>query len=586
MLYLLSMYTSPVNSFNNKTAMSGRIVQFFTTFILILLLLVSAAYAQGPSAFFDPGASQAGGGGVLGGGLVPVEPTVDGGEVPIGATSQVVVRFRNEGSQPVQTTSIRLYPSSTISANISLDQCQEAALGPGAECAIALSIKGLQAGSWRVEMLVSHTGRTRLVSATITGTVAASAEGADQLSSDIESIPEEVDFESLSASQALIEPVILRNMTSVPINITDIYIDAPDNAGFTLKTECAELQPGQACIATVRWSPTLPGPVSGVLVAKHDGPSAVTSVPLMGEYTPEEMDEALIFPEAVPGRGLLVASQEEIDFGDEINRASTITVSLVNAGDTELTIRDIILAGQDNGLSISGAGCQPGQVLQPVEACPLTISWSPTSVGALLDDVQIVHSGARGVLVLPVRGEATAVVSRDQGTIMMSDMAPVSIGGTDITASANNADAATDNENGEGQGQGQGQGLSGFDPAAQNQRAADANRGRAANRGFMPAISNPASVLDGLKITSFSPTRAIVAGPGGSRIVFDSEDVVLGGVPWNVNFQRNGIEFTYQGQTVLLLFDRSLSSINRVGTQSDITSSGDTTETATDADDG
>lgn len=89
----------------------------------------------------------------------------------------------------------------------------------------------------------------------------------------------------------------------------------------------------------------------------------------------------------------------------------------------------------------------------------------------------------------------------------------------------------------------------------------------------MPAVSNPASVLDGLKITSFSPTRAIVAGPGGSRIVFDNEDVVLGGVPWEVNIQRNGIEFTNQGQTVLLLFDRSLSSINRVNTQSGSTSS-------------
>lgn len=354
------MYTSPFNFFNNKTAMSGRIVQLFTAFILLLLLLVSAAYAQGPSAFFDPGSQQSGGGGAAGG-LVPVEPNVDGGEVPIGATAQVVVRFRNEGSQPVQTTSIRLYPSSTISANISLDQCQEAALDPGAECAIALSVKGLQAGSWRVEMLVSHTGRTRLVSATITGTVAASGEGADRLSSDIESIPDEVDFESLSASQALVEPIILRNITSVPINITDIYIDASDNAGFTLKTECEALQPGQACIATVRWSPTLRGPVSGVLVARHDGPTAVTSVPLRGEYSPDDVDEALMFPSAVPGRGLLVASQTEIDFGDEIKKASTMTVSLVNAGDTELTIRDIIVAGQDNGLSIRGRGVRLGR---------------------------------------------------------------------------------------------------------------------------------------------------------------------------------------------------------------------------------
>ncbi|MAE52419.1 MAG: hypothetical protein CMH27_11470 [Micavibrio sp.] len=535
--------------------MPGRIVQLFTSLILILLLLVSAAYAQGPSAFFDPGAQQSGGGSP-GGGLVPVEPNVDGGAVPIGATAQVVVRFRNDGATPVQTTSIRLYPSSTVSATISLDQCQEAALSPGAECAIALSVKGLQAGAWRVEMLVSHTGRTRLVSSTLTGTVEASGEGTEKLSSDVEAIPDEVDFESLTASQTLVEPVILRNITSIPINISDIYIDASDNAGFSLKTECESLQPGQACIATVRWSPKLRGPVSGVLVVKHDGPTALSSVPLKGAYDPETVNQAETFPEAVPGKGLLVASQTEIDFGNEIEKASTITVSLVNAGDSDLTLRTIDVAGKDNGLTIRGTGCQPGQVLEPIEACPLTVSWSPTYVGTLLDDIQIVHDGARGVLVLPVRGEAEGVVSQDQGAIMLSNVSagPAVIGRQDITdlETEEDVEAALDI------------------PAPQ--KPASAQSGGQA-RGFVPQVSNPASVLDGLKITSFSPTRAIVAGPGGSRIVFDNEAVVLGGIEWDVHIQRNGIEFTSQGQTVLLLFDRSLSSVNRVNSQSSNASS-------------
>jgi hypothetical protein len=81
-------------------------------------------------------------------------------------------------------------------------------------------------------------------------------------------------------------------------------------------------------------------------------------------------------------------------------------------------------------------------------------------------------------------------------------------------------------------------------------------------------------VLDGYKITSFSPTRAIINGPGGSRIVFDNEEIVLGGVPWFVAIQKNGIEFLHQGQRILLLFDRSLSSINRVSSSSSSGSAG------------
>lgn len=517
--------------------------------VLFMLFFIGAGYAwaQGPAAFGDPGSRQTSTGGA--GGLVPVEPSVDGGTVPIGATAQVVVRFRNEGSQPVETGLIRLYPSSTVSATISLNQCQEAPLTAGAECAIALSVKGLQAGAWRVEMLMSHNGRTRLVSATLSGTVEATGEGADTLTSDIEAIPNEIDFETLSSSQTLIEPIILRNITSIPLEISEMYIDASDNSGYTLKTECEKLEPGQACIATVKWSPRLRGPASGVLVIKHNGPTALTSVPLSGEYTPDSVNQAEVFPEAVPGKGLLVSSQTEVDFGTDIETASTITVSLVNAGDADLTLKDIVVSGADSGLSFKNSGCTPGQVLEPIEACPLTISWSPTRVGAILDDVQVIHNGARGILVLPVRGEATGTVSQDQGAILLSDNATLTV--QPMSQVEDIEDALNQDQN------------------VQRASAARGNRDRVNNpAGFIPAVANPSGVLDGLKITSFSPTRAIVAGPGGSRIVFDNEDIVLGGVPWGVNIQRNGIEFSHQGQTVLLLFDRSLSSINRTRAKS------------------
>ena len=523
------------------------------------MLVSGGAYAQGPAAFSDPGTASSGGGGGAGV-FAPVEAEVDGGQIPIGATAQVVVRFRNDGSQPIQTGLIRLYPSSTVSATISLNQCEaDGPITPGAECAIALSVKGLQAGPWRVEMLMSHSGRSRLVTATLSGSVETTGEGSDKLTSDVEAIPDEVDFGSLNASQRLYEPVILRNITSNPIKISDIYIDSSEQAGYDLKTECDTLGPGQACIATVSWSPKLRGPTSAVLVVKHDGPTALSSVILRGEYDPDTVDEAEVFPQAVPGRGLLVASQTEIDFEDDVDSASTITVSLVNAGDADLVLQDISMGGADNGLSFKGTGCHVGQVLAPVQACPLTISWAPTRVGALLDDVQIVHDGARGVLILPVRGEASGVVSQDQGTVMLSGGNMISPGMALPIKPMQESDLSDTPQR---------------PSSSYAQGNATANISNVSvSSARMPSLSNPSSVLDGLKITSFSPTRAIVAGPSGSRIVFDKEDIVFGGVLWSVNIQRNGIEFSHGGQTVLLLFDRSLSSVNRVRSASDNTSS-------------
>jgi hypothetical protein len=384
-------------------------------------------------------------------------------------------------------------------------------------------------------MLMRHSGKTRLVSAALSGTVDASGDSSQKVASDIESIPDKVEFGSLDASQTLTAPVILRNITSAPLDIESVMIDASDQAGYTLKTECKKLEPGQACIAVVSWSPKMKGRSSGVLVVRHNGPTALTSVPLSGEYTPEETVQAEVFPQAVPGRGLLVASQTEIDFGEKVQTASTITVSLVNAGDAPLTIQDIRISGSDNGLSFKNDGCLAARVLAPIEACPLTITWSPTRIGSLFDDIQILHDGARGVLILPIRGGSDQPVSQDQKAILLSG----DVGALPLDPSV--------------------------DPNAPPGEA-QANAGGSSS--YAASLPNTASLLDGYKITSFSPTRAIINGPGGSRIVFDNEEMVLGGVPWFVAIKKDGIEFLHQGQRILLLFDRSLSSINRISTSS------------------
>jgi hypothetical protein len=135
--------------------------------------------------------------------------------------------------------------------------------------------------------------------------------------------------------------------------------------------------------------------------------------------------------------------------------------------------------------------------------------------GPVLDDVQIVHDGARGVLVLPVRGSATSIVSQDNKAVRLA---------------------------------GDGDGSFGMDSPIATQVA---NRERNVD---------PASVLDGFVITSHSSNRAIITGPGGSRIVFNGEEIVIGGFVWEVNIRSSGIEFRGNGQSVLLLFDRALSS--------------------------
>ena len=205
---------------------------------LVAVTLCTSGFAQAQSAFDDPGSRNAAGS--TGGDLVPVSEQVDGGEVTLGSSAQVVVLFRNEGVKPITVGAISLYPSSNVSASVGMNQCSKEPLEPGTVCAIALGIKGLQSGNYRIEMLMRHDGRAKLLTTTVTGSVATGTDDSQALVSDVEAIPQDIDFGSLSDSRPLIRSVVLRNITSKSIDIESVSIQSNPQSGFSLKTDCTK----------------------------------------------------------------------------------------------------------------------------------------------------------------------------------------------------------------------------------------------------------------------------------------------------------------------------------------------------------
>lgn len=485
-------------------------------------IMMTAAPANATNALGDPASRSVTTKGGTSGGLKAVEAETKAGDITVGSTTQVVVKFRNESSQPVTVGEVNLYPSSTVNAAVALNECGNGtdAIPAGAECAIVVSVKGLKIGNWRVETLLRHDGKSRIVTAALLGTIAAGDDKTDVLLSDVEMIPNEIDFGSLNSSRPLVKSVILRNVTSQLIKVGKVSVEAAPQSGYTLSTDCADLAAGQACMATVTWSPVTAGKSDGVLVVEHDGPTRVSSVSLKGDYQPKAVTKASIFPDAVPGAGVLVSSQEEINFNKVTNEAS-MTVSLVNVGDQEMQLKDLSLGSSDKGLTIANTGCHPNTVLQPIEACALTINWSPVRAGEIIEDVRVYHDGARGVLVLPIRGSSDAAINKDSKAVVVTAM--------DVP---------------------------------------------------QPVIKTveKRQALEGFVISSHSKKKIIINGPGGSRVISQGADVVLGGIEWRVNIVENGVEFMNGNDRVRLLFDRSLSSASRSVTS---TSSGASTTSGT-----
>ncbi len=501
----------------------------FAIFITVTVLISGLSYeVYAQSAFEDPNARGATG---QGGDLVAVSQDLDAGSITLGSSSQAVLLFRNDGNKPIAIQDISLYPSSNVSANIGENECSASPLPPNAVCAISMSVKGLQAGNFRIQMILRHDGRSKLITAVVKGGVERSADTTYDVINDLETIPSDIKFGTLNESRPLTRSVVLRNVTSKPVKIEEIFIESNEQAGYSLRSDCEQLLSGEACIATVSWAPRQKGPSTGVLVVEHDGPTGIVSVVLDGEYTPNQSAEVGIFPDAIPGKGLLTSSQTEVDFGNEIESRSAITVSLVNVGDEVVTLKDIKLANDDSGLAISDVGCREGLKLNPVEACPLTIKWDPVRTGSVVDDVKIVHDGARGILVLPIRGAATQTVNKDNQAIILSGDNP----------------------------------FSGVPPISINDLGVESgDKKSSASRSSSVASSSQSGSLEGYRITSLGKNRAIVSGPGGSRVVFDGQEAVVGATLWRVNIRDSAVEFKNNNQNILLLFDKSLSNSSTV----------------------
>ncbi len=521
-------------------------VRYAALVLIALMSFASGAYAQ--SAFDDPGAR---GGTGQGGDLKPVSDKVDAGSVALGAAAQVVVLLRNDDAKPIKTGAINLYPSSNISATIGENQCALAAIAPGEVCAISVQIKGLQSGKFRVEMLMRHDGRAKLLTSTIEGSVDNTGVDSKDLVSDLETIPSAIDFGTLAESRPQMKAMILRNKTSKTIKVEDVRIAAGSQSGFSVESNCGELMTGAACVASITWSPEKRGPATGTIIVKHNGSTGVSTVELKGAYDPDVAETAKVFPDAIPGKGLLVSSKEEINFGNGIAQNASITVSLVNVGDVPLTLTGIRMSNSENGVRAEKSGCKTGDVLTPLEACPLTMTWEPVRKGGIVDDVQISHTGARGILVMPLRGSAAKAVNKDSKAIMLGDPGPEAIISNIQPLSLDDVE----------------------DVMEDGQRGAGNKSQNTSGERAIPKV-DVRGILDGYTITSYSAKRAIVAGPGGSRVVFDGEQAVIGGVLWTILIRPSAVEFQSGDQKVLLLFDRSLSpvrsssSVNLLNTQS------------------
>jgi hypothetical protein len=472
-------------------------------------------------------------------GKVEVSPeSLDYGTSPGGIALVRSIIISNHTTDDVEIRDIKLNVPEKSGFSYE-SQCPKS-LHPEESCNIIMTWLPTTKGLAQGVLVVQHSGKTGMGQVELKG-ILQSAETASQPGKDmagkIEVSPDSLDFGTSAGGIPLVRSLILTNRSSEKVDIKGIGLDMPEQSGFSYKSECPQtLQPDKSCNVVVTWLPTSKGVAQGILLVQHTAANGLTQVDIKGTLQPESGKSATVYPEVTPDQGLLVADKEAVDFGTGIKEESAITITLVNAGKSDLTIKGIRLSLKNNDMMVANSGCKEGVILKPVEACPLTISWFPSHGGAILDSLQILHTGTRGVLVIPVHGAA------EGGT----ESGGTTAGGSSSSSGSSIAGGGSvimDMNAGSGKSSGTAEGG-----------------GRESSRS---AGSGMKQALDGYTVTSHSSSRAVINGPAGGLVVRDGEDAVIAGIKCTVTIVPTGVVLSSGKDKVMLLFDRSLKLIDQ-----------------------
>jgi len=167
-----------------------------------------------------------------------------------------------------------------------------------------------------------------------------------------------------------------------------ISAGASSGTGFSLSglTLPLTLNAGQSTSFTVRFAPTTGGAASGSVSITSNGSNPSLSIPLSGTGVTQ---------------GTLTPSPASIAFGNlEVGSTASSSETLTNTGQSSLTIS----AGSASGTGFSLSGLTLPLTLNAGQSTSFTVTFAPTTSGAVSGSVSITSNGSNPNLSIPLSG--------------------------------------------------------------------------------------------------------------------------------------------------------------------------------------
>jgi hypothetical protein len=159
------------------------------------------------------------------------------------------------------------------------------------------------------------------------------------------------------------QTVTLTNSGKTSLSISSIKVSGP----FKQSNTCgSSLAPGAKCTISALFQPTTTGSLSGLLTLTDGASSKPQYVELLGDGTGIKLS---------PGT---------LNFGSQKvgTKSPPQTVTVTNIGNAAVTFKSVSIGGQQR-LNFSETNTCTSQALQPGASCTATVTFGPTTTGAL-----------------------------------------------------------------------------------------------------------------------------------------------------------------------------------------------------------
>jgi Cep192 domain 4/Abnormal spindle-like microcephaly-assoc'd, ASPM-SPD-2-Hydin/HYDIN/CFA65/VesB-like, Ig-like domain len=331
--------------------------------------------------------------------------------------SPATISLSGTGVTTQSTMTVNPSPVAFNNVNVGSNLAQTVTLTNTGNAALNISTATISGSGYTMNLTAPKTinaGANTQFTVTFTPTASGSSAGSIQITSNAPGSPATISlsgtgmqaqlaasptsavFSSVVVGNSNSQPITLRNNGNMTLSFSNVVV-AGAGMGVSGLTASTKIAAGGNMSFNAVFTPTSAGAINGSVTLTTNGTSSPMKINLSGT--------------GVAATQALTANPTSLGFGTvNLNTSSSLTSTLTNTGNSNITISGLTTTGA----GFSGNGVSNGTILTPGQTATLTVTFDPTTAGAVTGASASVGSNAAGsptIVTLSGTGRAAATHS-------------------------------------------------------------------------------------------------------------------------------------------------------------------------------